>query len=214
MARDRIENPAQTPIEAVGPQQVARWLEAGAVLLVDVREPREYEAEHIAGALLLPLSSLDADYFPVLPGRRVVLHCAIGKRSLAAAKMLRAAGHRQVMHMAGGLDAWKDAGLETELPVEEPARPRPVIHPGRVLEAEYLAPRAMSVRDLAQKSGLAAADLAELIAGRRSVDSEASLLLARVFSTEPGFWMLLQVEYDMARAQAALQDRGAIAATG
>ena len=201
-------------IPDVAPEDVQTWLEAGEVLLVDVRETREYDAEHIAGALLLPLSSLDPDFFPVLPGRRVVLHCAIGKRSLAAAKMLRAAGHGDVMHMAGGLDAWKDAGLETELPVEEPARPKPVVHPGRVLEREYLDPRAMSLRALANRTGLAEAALAQLVAGRLSVDSEMSLALAKAFSTEPGFWMLLQVDYDMARAQAALSQSAPVAAVG
>ena len=201
-------------IPDVTPAQVQTWLEEAGVLLVDVRETREYEAEHIAGALLLPLSSLDPEFFPVLPGRRVVLHCAIGKRSLAAAKMLRAAGHGDVMHMAGGLDAWKDAGLETELPVEEPARPKQVVHPGRVLEEEYLGPRAMSLRALAQHSGMSEATLAKLVAGQLSVDSEMSLALARVFSTEPGFWMLLQVDYDMARAEAALSKSAPVAAVG
>ena len=210
MTLDRTRN----FIPEVAPADVQTWLEEGGVLLVDVRETREYDAEHIAGALLLPLSSLDPEFFPVLPGRRVVLHCAIGKRSLAAAKMLRAAGHGDVMHMAGGLDAWKDAGLETELPVEEPARPRPVVHPGRVLEQEYLGPRAMSLRTLAGQTGLAEAALAELVAGRLSVDSEMSLALAKVFSTEPGFWMLLQVDYDMARAQAALSQSAPVAAVG
>ncbi len=108
-------------IGEASPQQVAEWLERGEVLLVDVREAREYEAEHIAGAMLLPLSGLDPDCFPALPGRRVVLHCAIGKRSLSAARALAAAG-REVRHMPGGLAAWKEAGLETELLLEEPRR--------------------------------------------------------------------------------------------
>ena len=197
MARDIVKQ----PLQEVDPHQVQDWLEAGAVLLVDVREPREYEAEHIAGALLLPMSSLDPDYFPVLPGRRVVLHCAIGKRSAAAARMLAALGH-DVAHMTGGLDAWKDAGLETELPLEEPAR-KP-LHPGTVLAGEYMAPKGLGVAELARETGLAAADLTALLAGKRVVDSNMSLRLARVFATEPGFWMLLQVEWDMALATRAL----------
>ncbi len=197
MAKDILNDIAE-----VAPQQVQEWLQAGAVLLVDVREPREYEAEHIAGALLLPMSSLEAEYFPVLPGRRVVLHCAIGKRSAAAARMLAAAGH-DVAHMRGGLDAWKDAGLETELPLEEPQRPP--LHPGQVLARDYLAPRGLDVAGLARATGLAEADLAALLAGRRAVDSDMSLRLARVFATEPGFWMLLQVDWDMARAESAME---------
>ncbi len=198
------EDIGRKPIGEVTPRQVHDWLEAGAVLLVDVREPSEYEAEHIAGALLLPMSSLDAQYFPALEGRRVVLHCAIGKRSAVAARMLAAAGH-EVAHMPGGMDAWKDAGYETELALEEPRRaPR---HPGEVLAREYLAPKAMSPATLARLSGLSEGALADLLAGRRAVDSEMSLRLARVFATEPGFWMLLQVAWDMERAEAALGEK-------
>lgn len=102
-------------IPEVSPRDVARWLAAGEVLLVDVREPAEYDAEHIAGALLLPLSALEPELFPRLAGRRVVLHCAVGKRSWAAARMLAAAGHTDVANMQGGLAAWRAAGLETEL---------------------------------------------------------------------------------------------------
>jgi len=192
---------SKNSIAEVSPEDVLDWLEQGQVLLVDVREPREYEAEHIAGAMLLPMSGLDPEYFPVLPGRRVVLHCAIGKRSQAVARMLQIAGH-DVAHMTGGLDAWKDAGLETELPLEEPARA--VLHPGAVLQQEYMAPKGMELGDLVRKSGLEQATLEQLLAGKRAVDSDMSLRLARVFATEPGFWMLLQVDWDMARAQRAM----------
>ena len=58
------------------------------LLLVDVRETKEYDLEHIAGALLMPLSSLEADLFPAVTDKPLVLHCAIGKRSAAAARML------------------------------------------------------------------------------------------------------------------------------
>ncbi len=203
--RELANKRAAQPVAEVSPEQVAEWLERGEVLLVDLREAREYEAEHIAGAMLLPLSGLDPDCFPVLPGRRVVLHCAIGKRSLAAARALAAAG-REVTHMAGGLAAWKEAGLETELPLEEPARPPR--HPGEVLARDYMAPRGLDVAALAQESGVAGARLKALLAGARAVDSEMSLRLARVFATEPGFWMLLQVEWDLARAKAALAGEG------
>ena len=71
-------------VAPASPREIARWLETGEIVLVDVREPSEYEVEHIAGALLLPLSSFEADLFPTLPGKKLVLHCAVGKRSEAA----------------------------------------------------------------------------------------------------------------------------------
>ncbi len=196
-----------TEITNVSPAEVQAWLENGEVLLVDVRETSEYEAEYIAGAMLLPLSTLDAEFFPVLPGRRVVLHCAIGKRSEAAAKMLINAGHTGISHMTGGLNAWKDQGLETELPIEAPIEAQPVqapVHPGAVLMAEFLVPQGITARDLSDKTGISEVKIAGLIAADIPVNSEMSLRLAKVFSTEPGFWMMLQVDYDLARAAAAL----------
>lgn len=112
--------------------------------------------------------------------------------------------------MPGGMEAWKDAGFETELALQEPRRSAP--HPGQVLAREYMAPKAMDLTALARKSGLAERALADLVAGLRAVDGEMSLRLARVFATEPGFWLLLQVAWDMERAEAALGD--SLRATG
>jgi len=92
------------------PEQVDAWLKAGEILLVDVREANEFAFERIHGALLYPLSTFDATTLPT-EGRRLVLHCAGGRRSLTAAQKLQAAGHHQVTHLAGGLQAWKTAGL-------------------------------------------------------------------------------------------------------
>ncbi len=98
----------------VEPRTVQRWIAAGEAMLVDVRETSEFEAERIPGALLMPLSFFEAERFPRIPGIKVVLMCAIGKRSAAAGKQLLKAGFSGVMHLKGGLGAWKEAGLETE----------------------------------------------------------------------------------------------------
>jgi rhodanese-related sulfurtransferase len=92
------------------PEQVRAWLAAGEILLVDVREPSEYAFERIHGALLYPLSTFDAGALPT-DGRRLVLHCGSGKRSLTAAHKLQAEGHGHLTHLAGGIQAWKAAGL-------------------------------------------------------------------------------------------------------
>jgi rhodanese-related sulfurtransferase len=80
-------------------------------MLVDVREPAEFAAERIAGALLYPLSTFDAAMLPDDGARRVVFHCGSGKRSLAAAERRLSAGQKHVAHMGGGIAAWKAAGL-------------------------------------------------------------------------------------------------------
>ena len=100
-----------TAIEVLEPTEVAELLRAGEVLLIDVREPHEYQWERIAGALLYPLSVFDNAALPRGDSPRVVFHCGSGKRSLAAAEKRVAAGIQGAAHMAGGLQAWKDAGL-------------------------------------------------------------------------------------------------------
>jgi rhodanese-related sulfurtransferase len=99
------------PITALAPAEVAQLLQAGKILLIDVREPAEYAAERIAGALLYPLSTFDAAALPSDGARRVVFHCGVGKRSLAAAEKRLASGETHATHMDGGLNAWKAAGL-------------------------------------------------------------------------------------------------------
>ena len=98
-------------VETLDPTEVSRLLEAGKVLLIDVREPAEYAAERIQGALLYPLSTFDARVLPADGTRRVVFHCAGGKRSREAAEKRLAAGSVHAAHMDGGLTAWKTAGL-------------------------------------------------------------------------------------------------------
>jgi rhodanese-related sulfurtransferase len=99
-----------TAITQASPADVREALAAGDVLLVDVREPNEYAFERIHGALLYPLSTFDPRAIPDT-GRRLVVQCAGGVRSLRAAQALVAAGHAQVTNLEGGLNAWKAAGL-------------------------------------------------------------------------------------------------------
>lgn len=94
------------------PEEVEALLEQGRVLLVDVREPMEFAAERISGALLYPLSTFDAVHLPPEGARVVVFHCAAGGRSLTAARM-RKAGGQEAAHMAGGISEWKARGLPT-----------------------------------------------------------------------------------------------------
>jgi rhodanese-related sulfurtransferase len=92
------------------PEEVKELLDAGKVLLVDVREPVEYHTERIPGALLYPLSTFDATQLPDDESRRVVFHCASGGRSLTAARQ-RLANGQPAAHMAGGISQWKASGL-------------------------------------------------------------------------------------------------------
>lgn len=82
-------------------------------MLIDVREPDEYADEYIPGAVLVPLSALQATALPAAPGKRRVLQCLTGKRSAVALARLAEQGVTDLLHLDGGLLAWKIAGGET-----------------------------------------------------------------------------------------------------
>ena len=102
-------------------QALAARLEAGEVLVVDVRNRSEWDAGHLKGARHVPLATL-TDHLAELPtDRPLVLQCETGSRSAVAASVLRAHGFTDVANAAGGLDAWHSAGLPVE--TETPALP-------------------------------------------------------------------------------------------
>ena len=85
----------------------------GRYLLVDVREPNEVAAEAYPGAVVVPLSSFDPKAIPDPGVRQVVFACRSGKRSVTASLAAQAAGLAYDKHLAGGMLAWKAAGLPT-----------------------------------------------------------------------------------------------------
>lgn len=106
---------AQEPfggIASVTPQQAAEMQQDGAeALIVDVREPREFETLRAPGAALLPLAEFMARY-PGLPqDRQLLMLCRSGARSWRAAVFLRQQGFTNVANIDGGMIAWKNAGL-------------------------------------------------------------------------------------------------------
>jgi rhodanese-related sulfurtransferase len=110
------ETPMSRPKPAPGHHELDAlelhaMLAAGTATLVDVREPDEFAAGHIAGAVNLPLSSFDPAAVPHTPGKRTVLNCAGGKRSGMALDRCVASAMPTDTHLAGGLAAWKAAGL-------------------------------------------------------------------------------------------------------
>ena len=98
-------------VRDLSPEAVQAALATPGVTLVDVREPPEFAAERIAGAVNFPLSRFDP---AALPPGRLILHCGVGKRSAMAMAQCDAAGRADVAHLAGGLLAWKAEGLPTE----------------------------------------------------------------------------------------------------
>ncbi len=92
------------------PDAVHAALMAGEIVLVDVREPAEFAAERIHGALLHPLSTFEPQAIPAGGPRRVVFQCGSGKRSRKALDAFLDATGADAAHLAGGIGAWKTAG--------------------------------------------------------------------------------------------------------
>jgi hydroxyacylglutathione hydrolase/adenylyltransferase/sulfurtransferase len=91
---------------AIAPERVADWLkEDPALQLVDVREPYERDAGHIAGSRYIELTRLPSEAATLERGRPVVFYCRVGARSTMAAQALRAAGV-EAYSMDGGLVRW------------------------------------------------------------------------------------------------------------
>lgn len=101
------DNTATVPEISVG--ELKRKQDAGETyLLLDVREPNEYEIARIEGAKLIPLGQLAARVEELRDGREIVIHCHSGMRSAHAVQMLRKAGLQNVFNLAGGIDAWSE----------------------------------------------------------------------------------------------------------
>jgi rhodanese-related sulfurtransferase len=109
---------ARAEIESVPPAAVSEELAAGELLLVDIREPVEWE-QHIAGALQVPRGLIEFVADPASPRhnadleptRRVIVYCASGARGALATRTLQNMGFEHVANLDGGLKAWIAAGL-------------------------------------------------------------------------------------------------------
>ncbi len=101
---------APAPVPAVDPIDARRLLAEGALAL-DVREPDEYAAGHVADARLLPLGQVAARLGELPRDRTIVVVCRSGRRSAEATRLLLGAGIADVFNLTGGMIAWRQAGL-------------------------------------------------------------------------------------------------------
>jgi rhodanese-related sulfurtransferase len=108
------EMPRAAEVQNLTPEEVAAGLEAGLMVLVDVRELNETAVERYPGAVIVPLSSFDPADVPDPQGKQVVFACRSGRRSVTASLAAQDAGYPYKSHLAGGIIAWKSAGLPTE----------------------------------------------------------------------------------------------------
>lgn len=113
---------AKASIENLGPDDVAKEMESGEVLVVDIREASELEGGRIPGSVHAPRGMLEFYADPTSPyhreefdpSKRVILHCASGGRSSLGVKALEQLGYSNIAHLDGGFKAWKEAGNPVE----------------------------------------------------------------------------------------------------
>ena len=96
-------------VPEMSPRELARRRAAGDdILLLDVREPNEWQIARIAGAQLLPLGQLEEALPSLDRAREIVVHCKSGSRSARAVRRLREAGFQHVWNLAGGISKWSE----------------------------------------------------------------------------------------------------------
>jgi rhodanese-related sulfurtransferase len=113
VGRNRVADQGHQVLDLT-PEDVSRGMAEGRYLLVDVREPNEVALEAYPGAVVVPLSGFDPQDIPDPQGKQVVFACRSGKRSVTASLAAQAAGLAYDKHLAGGMLAWKAAGLPTK----------------------------------------------------------------------------------------------------
>ncbi len=100
------------PVIDLDREAIKQGLREGSILLVDVREPHEFAAGHIPGAVSHPLSSFDPSSLP--EGKRIIFSCAAGVRSVRAIEFAQASGRDIREHYKGGFKDWAAAGEPVE----------------------------------------------------------------------------------------------------
>jgi molybdopterin/thiamine biosynthesis adenylyltransferase/rhodanese-related sulfurtransferase len=107
------ETKVKAVVEEVEPFEAAQEIERGDVVLIDTREPHEYQEAHLEGGKLVPPGLLGDEIAAAAPDKsaRTILYCRSGNRSYLAAEKLAALGYEDVASMAGGILAWQEQGL-------------------------------------------------------------------------------------------------------
>jgi len=97
---------------------VTRLINAGNPLLLDLREPKEFDGRTLPNAVHVPLSQLGSRGAELAKyvSRPVVAFCDRGQRSRAAAAVLSKQGFKEIYNLTGGFKAWRDAGLPVTKP--------------------------------------------------------------------------------------------------
>jgi len=100
-------------VEEIEPFEAAQEIEGGDVVLIDTREPHEFQEARIEGGKLVPPGLLADEIATAAPDKsaRTILYCRSGNRSYKAAEQMEALGYTDVASVAGGILLWQEQGL-------------------------------------------------------------------------------------------------------
>ncbi|PHS75444.1 MAG: sulfurtransferase [Rhodospirillaceae bacterium] len=101
-------------MKSIAPAAALKLITAKTAMMIDVREADEYDYENIPGSLLQSLSFFDAELFPDLKDKTLIIMCKAGMRSAAVIKQLEEVGYSDIYNLEGGIVAWEEAKFETE----------------------------------------------------------------------------------------------------
>jgi rhodanese-related sulfurtransferase len=112
---EKLVADAKKKITEISPEDAAAKLKSGEAVIIDVRDKDEWDEEHIPGATHLSRGTIELDIEENAPDTNamIICHCGGGGRSALAAETLQKMGYQNVRSLAGGLKAWKAAGLLT-----------------------------------------------------------------------------------------------------
>ncbi|HKN09194.1 MAG TPA: rhodanese-like domain-containing protein [Pseudomonadota bacterium] len=105
-----------SPVREIGALEATQLINRRDALMLDLREPKEYEGGRVPNAMHVPQSQLASRVHELekLTGRPVIAYCDRGQRSRSAASALLRLGFAEVYTLRGGLRAWSEAGLPLE----------------------------------------------------------------------------------------------------
>ena len=102
--------------------EAQRHVDAGDAVIIDIRHPAEHAYEHIVGAKLMPEADLHGEKLRELAdGKPIIIYCRTSRRTAVTVDQLMSEGYGEVVHLDGGLEAWKRSGHPT---LSDPSAPR------------------------------------------------------------------------------------------
>jgi rhodanese-related sulfurtransferase len=109
---------AKQHITEISPEDARRETESGDAALIDVREECDWRAGHARGATHLSRGVIELEIEEQVPDLKkpIICYCGGGSRSALVAESLQKMGYENVRSLAGGMRAWKEAGLPTAQP--------------------------------------------------------------------------------------------------